>query len=288
MYARLFFSQRNGRSHHPVARKSAPITGEISNEGSELSYVSYSDRYITDCSIASPSSDDSRICGTTPRGRRSPYIGISSREHSLYQARRRGSDGSVVRILDVVDALQRLSSSNNQAASLPIGQDVLAIDIRNEETHPPVDPQGEPAGPVTPSRSLPNAMGVQGVDSPTRTHTSANRHSRGPLIREIYDTALRVEGPHFLTDPHSHADAENIAVDAPGHSVDGTATPAHDPMREDTRPPPVDSRAPPVARLRRVHVRGVFVIGHGAPIEIDEGIEVHLRDGTDGRIDFII
>lgn len=31
----------------------------------------------------------------------------------------------------------------------------------------------------------------------------------------------------------------------------------------------------------------VFVVGNGAPIKIDEGITVHLRDGADGRVDFV-
>lgn len=34
--------------------------------------------------------------------------------------------------------------------------------------------------------------------------------------------------------------------------------------------------------------RGAFVIGHSAPVKIDEGIEVYLRSGANGEVDFVI
>ena len=39
---------------------------------------------------------------------------------------------------------------------------------------------------------------------------------------------------------------------------------------------------------RRIRSRGVFIVGNGAPIKIDEGIEVHLRDGVEGQVDFVM
>ena len=304
MYAQLFFfPQRNNHSCHLIARESAPIAGETLNEErSELSYVSYSDTYITDHSIVSPPSDNPGTDGTTPRGRRSPYIAISSREHSLYQARRRGSDGSLAGLLDAVNALQCLSNSNSQITNLPAGQDIQAsnqlIDIKNQITHPSGDPQDEPTDPATSASNLPNVMKVQDIAGPTGTqhpfNTAAKRRSRGPFICDVYGSPPRVEGTrpsmdtHPSADPHSRADAENVTASAPGHSPNDATAPAHDPVPEDAMPPPVDTRAPPVPPLRPVRARGVFIVGNGAPIRIDEGIEVHLRDGTDGRIDFII
>jgi len=34
--------------------------------------------------------------------------------------------------------------------------------------------------------------------------------------------------------------------------------------------------------------RGTFVIGRSAPVKIDKGIEVYLRSGADGEVDFVI
>jgi hypothetical protein len=34
--------------------------------------------------------------------------------------------------------------------------------------------------------------------------------------------------------------------------------------------------------------RGAFVIGRAAPVKIDKGIEVYLRSGADGEVDFVI
>ena len=203
MYAQLFFfPQRNDHSCHLIARESAPIAGETSNERSELSYVSYSDAYVTDRSIVSPSLDDPGTDGTTPRGRRSPYITISSREHSLYQARRRGSDRSLVGLLNAVDALQRLSNPNRQIANLPTGQDIQAsnqlIDIKNQITHPSGDPQDKATDPATSASSLPNVMGVQDVAGPTGTphpfNAATKRGSRGPFICDVYGSPPRALG----------------------------------------------------------------------------------------------
>ena len=38
----------------------------------------------------------------------------------------------------------------------------------------------------------------------------------------------------------------------------------------------------------KTRTRGVFVIGCSAPVRVDEGIEVYLRSGANGEVDFII
>lgn len=126
---------------------------------------------------------------------RSPYIAISSREHSLYQARRRGScgsDGTPPRVLNAIDALRRLYNSDLRAVNLSTGE-------RTQVSNPPSD------------------------------------------------IIFATKGGAYNT--------------------------------------PEDIRNPPP---RRARARGVFIVGNGAPIKIDEGIEVRLRDGVDGQVDFII
>ena len=34
--------------------------------------------------------------------------------------------------------------------------------------------------------------------------------------------------------------------------------------------------------------RGAFIVGYSAPVEIDQGIQVHLKAGADEEVDFII
>lgn len=65
-------------------------------------------------------------------------------------------------------------------------------------------------------------------------------------------------------------------------------------IRDDTMPPfrgsahAANSSAPHISHLHRVRFRGVFVVGNGAAIRIDESIGVYLRDGANGQVDFII
>ena len=59
-------------------------------------------------------------------------------------------------------------------------------------------------------------------------------------------------------------------------------------LHEGSAEPQVNMNAPSTPPLRRVRTRGAFIIGNGAPIKIDEGIEVYLRDGADGQVDFVI
>ena len=62
---------------------------------------------------------------STPNGRRSPYVAISSREHSFYQARGRRLEGSFIGFPEIPDP--------------PVGQSILAIDEV---------PDAEPIGPA--------------------------------------------------------------------------------------------------------------------------------------------
>ena len=273
-YAQLSLFLKNDRSRHPTVRGSSPIAGEVCDEGrSDLSYESYGTQYPTDRSIASPPSDNPRTNGTILRSRRPAYVSISSREHSFYQARGRGSDGVLVGLLDAVDALQRLRNSGE--GNPPTAQDAQVSDQ-------PTDME---------SRVPPNALIVQDVDGPMAAqhslNSAANRRSRGSFS-EVNDAPLDARAPHLSTDLHSCADTGDAAAGAPDYPLDDNTAPANNSTHEGAVPPPVDTRAPPAPPLRRVRARGVFIIGNGAPIRIDEVIEVHLRDGVDGQVDFVI
>jgi len=98
---------KNGYSCLPTAREPSLDVGGLSDEErSELSYADYEDQHPTDRSTP----DNPGTTRTTPHNRRSPYVAISSREHSSYQARRCGSDETLVGLLSAIDALQHLSN----------------------------------------------------------------------------------------------------------------------------------------------------------------------------------
>ncbi|KAF9790782.1 hypothetical protein BJ322DRAFT_1017423 [Thelephora terrestris] len=132
---------------------------------------------------------------TVPHGSRLPFVAISSREHSMYRSRRRGSRGS--------DG----SSAAEVLQYLPQHSRTSIADIRLNDIPEDI---GSPTGPT---------------DTPNGLHG-------------------------------------------------GTA-------------PGVSTRAPSNP-LRPIRTRGAFIIGNGAPIKIDDSLEVHLRDGADGQVDFII
>ena len=224
---------------------------------------------------------------TAPCGRKAPYVAISSREHSLYQAHRRESDVALTGLLDTVDAPRRLSNSGKRF----IGEGAQVSNQPTDVEHASVDAQTELTGLVASAINLLNAAEVREVDDPMGARhpssVAANRRSYGPFS-EVYSAPLDIKGSQLFTGLHDRTETGNITADARVHLVDDGTAPTHSPMHGGAVLPPVDMRTSPAPLLHRVRVRGVFVIGNGAPIKIDEGIEVHLRDSVDGQIDFII
>jgi len=206
---------------------------------------------------------------------------MSSGEHSLHNASRRGSVG----LLDAVGALQRLSNSDMRISNpLPSIDNRVAyhpVDARNESTS-----GRDMAGSLQIRGIVPGVQdpdGFVGAQHPPRITANEDLHLPSG---EVDTTPLDVEGPDLPTNPRSHVGAENATTTASAFPVDSTTAPVHNPAYEGTAPPPVNT--PSVPPLRRVRTRGIFIIGNGAPIKIDEGLEVHLRDGVDGQVDFII
>ena len=91
--------------------------------------------------------------------------------------------------------------------------------------------------------------------------------------------------------PDQPAGMENESTGAANNKrtpIDGPVPPNDDPTHDGPAPPTTNTRMPSVPPLHRVRARGVFIIGNCAPVKIDGGIEVHLRDGVGGQVDFII
>lgn len=104
--------------------------------------------------------------------------------------------------------------------------------------------------------------GTQVSDPPTGVHTQPQNSST------------------VATDTHPHdasKDIQNLPV--PTHNSNGS---------HGGTPPPQINIAPSTPPLHRIRTRGAFLIGNGAPMKIDESIEVRLRDGANGQVDFII
>lgn len=219
--------------------------------------LSYADECPTDRSIRSPSLSISGAKLSIPNGRRSPFVAISSREHSLYQVRNREPEGAVAGFLGAIDALQHLPRPDNQVPNPPASLDIPVSEQR-PDAYPFSETQYEPAASVTPRNTQPNtgeannASGAPDVNIPDnhRGHPASRNFAHGPF-----------------DDPHDDATAP-IRISA-----------------REGAPPTTNPSIPP---LRRVRLRGVFIVGNGAPIKIDEGIEVHLRDGVDGQVDFLM
>lgn len=194
-----------------------------------------------------------------PNGRRSPYVPISSGEHSLYQVRKRGLEGTLVGFLGAIDALQHLPRSEGSIPNPPAGQ---GIQVSDQHSHAPPyqGTQNEPTGSGT-------------LENNPSNRSEVNRGSSGTPDVRI---------PH---NPHGQPAPGNV-VFGPFINADDDATlPINSSVREGTAPTTINPSIPP---LRRVRFRGVFIVGNGAPIKIDEGIEVHLRDGVDGQVDFVM
>ena len=234
--------------------------GRLDEERTELSYVSYEDQYYVDRSL--PPSDEPGSNGTSPRGPRSPYVAISSQERSLYLPYRRGTgvlDEPSGGALNAVDISQHLSSPNIRS-NLSTGESPRV-------SNPPID-----------------------IESQAQ-HPSAN--AVDSVLSEVSED---VKNPLLAADPHSQAGVECVATSTPTHTTNNTPQ-IHDttaPIRNPNGPcegatsSQADIRAPPAPPLRLVRTRGAFIIGNGAPIKIDESIEIHLIDCADGRVDFVI
>ena len=194
-----------------------------------------------------------------------------SEEQSPYHAHSRGLGG----LLEADDGLQPLSNSNNLIHKSP-------TDIDNQVTCLPRDARNELTGPIMFQKVGVVAPRVQGTDDVVDTPNGRLR------LPSSDATPSDVGGVHLPTDPRDRAATEDSTPTASTYPVNNPTPSIHNPIPEGAVPPPVDTRVPSVPPLRRVRARGVFIIGNGAPIKIDEGLEVHLRDGIDGQVDFII
>jgi len=246
-------------SRYPAVHESPSfIAGEFPDEGRSESGLSYA----TERPVLPPSSGDPTGTNeTTPHGRRSPYVAVSSRDHSLYQARRSGSGGTPVR-LDATDALDRRpSGSDEQISSPPTSQGTRVPDQ-------PAHTENKTTDPITPTISLPSVpidVGARNMDSSKcRPSTARNVHADEP--------PNGVEG--------------NATTGTSANPVNNTTTPID--THEDPEPPTANTRASSVPPPHHIRTRGVFIIGNSAPIKIDGDIEVHLRNGVGGQVDFII
>ena len=103
----------------------------------------------------------------------------------------------------------------------------------------------------------------------------------GPLSN-TEDIPVDVSGPRVFANVQGYAGSANHAG---GSSVNFASNST---ARGQTYGTPVVVDVGHPYPPPRVRARGVFIIGNAAPIRIDEGIEVHLRDGVDGQVDFII
>lgn len=242
-------------SHSPTAHEARSlIAREFPDERRSESGLSYATERSV---VLSPSGDPVGPNEITPHGRRSPYVVVSSRDHTLYQARRSGTPAR----LDAIDSLDRRPpGSDERIPSPPTSQDT-------EVPGQPAHTEDDSTDRITPAISLPSApvdTGVQDMDSPKYQPSTA----RNPHLDKPSDD---VEG--------------NATAGTSTNPANDTTTPV---MHEGPALPTVNTRAPSVPPPRRVRARGVFIIGNGAPIKIDEGIEVYLRDGVGGQVDFII
>lgn len=255
---------------------------EADEERSELSYASYENS--ADRSIPSP--NDPRSGRIAPHGPRPPYVAISPREHSFYQSRghgSRGSDGLLTIIPSAIEGLQHLLNPNIRAAN-------QLSDENTQVFSPPTDTEDQTAGPPA---ATPN-----GVIGPTPSESSKFPDAAAPIRSRfspvvtvgthLCDIAEDVKDFHPATDLQNLAGTEYIAVDASTHTTFNGPSHIRNGSRGGATPPTVDVRGPTAPPSRRVWTRGAFLIGNSAPVKIDERVEVRLRDGGNGEVDFII
>jgi hypothetical protein len=150
--------------------------------------------------------------------------------------------------------------------SPPVDQGV-SISAQASNNHPFPSVKNEPADPVMSGGTPPN-MGEANIapNAPNEEIPHPYADLRGGTVPRN-----AVPGPSIGADP-----PDDITVPIRGLTDGGAALPT------------VNLRAPPTSPPRCVRYRGIFIIGNSAPVKIDEGIEVHLRDGVNGQVDFII
>jgi hypothetical protein len=197
----------------------------------------------------------------------------------LYRHGSRGEDGSSARIHNVIKRLQHLTNQSVRATNSPTDEiaQVLSppINVEEQTAGLPANVPNEVTGPASPgSGGFPDA----GV--PTQPRCSST-------VYRLFNISEDTDNPYLRTDPLHFTGTEYIAMDASTHITNDATRPAHNP-REGSTPPQSDTRGPPTPPSCRVRTRGAFIIGNGAPVKIDENIEVHLRDGVNGHVDFII
>ena len=260
-------------SRYPAACDS-PIAGEIpDDERSVLSNISYHNWYVTDRSIASPSSDDPWADWNARYDHRSPSTAMAG-EQPLTHAHRRGSGG----LLNIVDAPQLPSNSDKRIPNGPTG-------IDNQMTYLPRDARNESTDPIMSVGSLQVGVAAPRVQGTEDFADTQNGHLHPPSSDV---TPSSVEDPDLPMIPCGRMGTGDSTTNPSASPVNNATPPIQKAVSESAVPPQVGTRAPSVPPLRRARTRGVFIIGNGAPIKIDESLEVRLRDGINGRVDFII
>lgn len=111
--------------------------------------------------------------------------------------------------------------------------------------------------------------------------------SVGPIEQLIGENVL-TDDPMNLAQAHD-GELDESQTELSYASYEDLRDPPAPPVEvRDPSAPLIDVRDPSAPSTRRVWTRGVFIIGEGAPVKIDESIEVHLRDGADRQVNFII
>lgn len=163
-------------------------------------------------------------------------------------------------------------------------------ETRDQGVQWPEGRTGESANPITPGGGIRDRHVVPGTPdagslerNSTLLDVVPGEHPYGPP-GNIDDIPADANGPHNFADVQGCPCGVNRASSSSLSSACDPTAPNHGQMHG--APVVVDVGVPyPPPRVR---ARGVFIVGNAAPIRIDEGIEVHLRDGVDGQVDFII
>jgi hypothetical protein len=125
---------------------------------------------------------------------------------------------------------------------------------------------------------------------------------REPAIVGKVEDGQRSELSHASDEDQDHAghvtvngvnDEEKSSLNPQGVVVDAdlVSNPPVNPNGDhpvQVKDPTDKDIAPTSVALRRVCTRGAFVIDNGAPVKIDEGINVCLKQGINGQVNFVI